>query len=59
MMSHLSLVNLKACASGVLVRILSPVPVHSRLFPTFCCIIFSVSAFMLKSDPLVHKNCLG
>jgi hypothetical protein len=54
MRSHLSIVNARAWAIGVLFNKLSPVPMHSRLFSTFSSIRFNVSGFMLKS--LIHLN---
>jgi hypothetical protein len=46
MRSHLLILDLTAQAIGVLIRILSPVPIFSRLFSTFSSISFSVSGFM-------------
>jgi hypothetical protein len=58
--SHLSIVDLRARATGVLVRKISPVPTHSMLFPTFSSIRFSVSAFMLRPvNPLELSFMLG
>jgi hypothetical protein len=45
---HLLIVDLNARAVGRLFRKLAPVPMHSRLFPTFSTNKFSVSGFMLK-----------
>jgi hypothetical protein len=39
---------------GVVFRKISPVPMHSRLFPTFSSIRFSVSGFILRS--LIHLD---
>jgi hypothetical protein len=47
MRSHLLII-------GVLSRKFSPVPICSRLFPTFSCISFSVSGFMWRS--LIHLD---
>jgi hypothetical protein len=52
MRSHLSILNLTAQAIAVLFRNYSPVPISSRLFPTFSPISFSVSGFMWSS--LIH-----
>ena len=49
---HLLIVALSICATGVIFRKLSPVPVHSRLIPTFSSIRFGVTRFMLRS--LIH-----
>jgi hypothetical protein len=46
MRSHLSILDLTAPAIVVLFRIFSPVPISSRLFPTFSSINFIVSGFM-------------
>jgi hypothetical protein len=54
MRSHLSIVDLRALAIGVLFRKLSPIPTSSRLFSSFSSIRFSVSAFTLRS--LIHLN---
>jgi hypothetical protein len=42
----LSILDLTAQAIAVLFRNFSPVPISSRLFPTFSSISFSVSGFM-------------
>ena len=47
-------VNSWAWAIGVLFRKISPVPMCSRLFPTFFSISFSVSGFMWRS--LIHLD---
>ena len=54
MRSHLSIHNLRAQYTGILFRNLSPIPVISRSFPTFCSIRFSVSSCTLKS--LIHLD---
>jgi hypothetical protein len=46
MRSHLSMLDLKTQASCVLFRSFSPVPISSRLFPTFSSVSFIVSCFM-------------
>jgi hypothetical protein len=46
MRSHLSILDLTVQAIAVLFRNFSPVPISSRLFPTFSSISFSVSGFM-------------
>jgi hypothetical protein len=46
MRSHLLILDLAAQAIAVLFRNFSPVPISSRLFPTFSSIGFSVSGFM-------------
>ena len=51
---HLSVVDLRVWAICVLFRDLSPVPMHSKVFPTFSSMKFSVSSFMLSS--LVHLD---
>jgi hypothetical protein len=54
MRSHLSILDLTAQAIAVLFRDLSPVPISSKLFPTFASISFSVSGFMWSS--LIHLD---
>lgn len=54
MRSHLLIVDLSAWATGVLFRKSSPLPVSSRLFPSFSSIRFSVSDFKLRF--LVHLD---
>jgi hypothetical protein len=54
MRSNLSILNLTAQAIAVLFRNFSPVPISSRLSPTFTSIIFSVSGFMWSS--LIHVD---
>ena len=54
MRSHLSILDLTAQAIAVLFRNFSPVPISSRLFPTFSSISFSVSGFMWSS--LIHLD---
>jgi hypothetical protein len=51
---HLSILNLTAQAIAVLLRNFSPVPISSRLFPTFSSISFSVPGFMWSS--LIQLN---
>jgi hypothetical protein len=52
MQSHLSILDLTAQAIAVLFRNFSPVPISSRLFPTFSSISVTVSGFMWSS--LIH-----
>ena len=47
--SHLLIVDLSACANGVLFRKSFPVPTSSSLFPTFSSIRSRVSGLMLMS----------
>ena len=47
--SHLLIVSLSVCATGVLFRKWSPVPMHSSVFSTFSSMMFSVVGFMLRS----------
>ena len=54
MRSHLSILDLTAQAIVVLFRNFFPVPVCSRLFPTFFSISFSVYGFMKRS--LIHLD---
>jgi len=54
MRSHLSILDLRAWAIGVLFRKCTPLRMSSRLFPTFSSIRFSVSGFMLRS--LIHLD---
>jgi hypothetical protein len=54
MCSYLLIVDLSAWAVSVLFRKLSPVPMCSRLFPTFSSVRFSMSSFMLRS--LIHLD---
>jgi hypothetical protein len=49
MRSHLSILDLTAQAIAVLFRNFSPVPISSKLSPTFSSISFSVSGFMWSS----------
>jgi hypothetical protein len=49
MRSHLSILDLTEQAIAVLFRNFSPVPISSRLFPTFSSVSFSVSGFMWRS----------
>ena len=48
MRSHLLVVDLSASANSILFRKSFPVPMCSRLFPTFSSIRFSVSIFMKR-----------
>ena len=48
------IVALSVFASGVIFRKWSPVPMHSRVLPTFSSTRFSVVGFMLRS--LVHLD---
>ena len=50
--SHLLIVDLNICATGVMFRKQSPVQINSKLFPTFSSNSFSVAGFMLRS--LIH-----
>jgi hypothetical protein len=50
MRSHLSILDLTAQAIAVLFRNFPPVPISSRLFPTFSSINFSVS----KNQTILH-----
>ena len=52
--SHLSILDLRAWAIGVLFRKMTSVPMSSRLFPTFSSMRFTVSCFMLRS--LIHLD---
>ena len=52
--SHLSILDLTAQTIAVLFRNFSPVPIYSRLFPTFFSIRFVVSGFMWMS--LIHLD---
>jgi hypothetical protein len=54
MRSHLSILYLTAQAIAVLFRNFPPVPISSRLFPTFSSITFSVSGFTWSS--LIHLD---
>ena len=54
MRSHLSILDLTAQAIAVLFRNFSPVPISSRIFPTFSSKSFSVSGFMWNS--LIHLD---
>ena len=51
---HLLILDLIAHAIAVLMRNFPPVPISSRLFPTFSSINFSVSGFMWSS--LIHLD---
>ena len=50
--SHLLIVSLSVCATGVIFRKWSPVPVCSSVLPTFSSMWFSVSGFM----SLIHLD---
>jgi hypothetical protein len=54
MRSHLSILYLTAQAISVLLRNFFPMPITSRLFPTFSSISFRVSGFMWSS--LIHLD---
>ena len=54
MRSHLSILDLRVQAIGDLFRNFPPVPMCSRLFPTFSSISFNVSGFMWAS--LIHLD---
>jgi hypothetical protein len=54
MRSHLKILYLTAQAIAVLFSNFSPVPIPSRLFPTFSSIRFSVPGFMWSS--LIHLD---
>ena len=54
MRSYLSILNLTAQAIATLFRNFSPVPICSRVFPTFSSISFSASGFMWSS--LIHLD---
>ena len=47
--SHLLIVALSICATDVIFRKWSPVPMHSSLLSTFSSMRFSVGAFILKT----------
>ena len=54
MRSHLSILDLTAQAVGILFKKFSPMPMCSRLFPTFSSVSFSVSGLMWRS--LIHLD---
>jgi hypothetical protein len=54
MRSHLSILKLTVQPIAVLFRNFSPVPISSRLFPTFSSISFTVSGFMWSF--LIHLD---
>ena len=56
MRAHLSILDLTTGATAVLFRNFSPVPISSRVFPTFASISFSVSGFMWSS--LIHLDLI-
>ena len=47
--SHLLIVSLNVCATGVIFRKWSPAPMYSSVLPTFSFMRFSVAGFMLRS----------
>ena len=47
--SHLFIVALNICVTGVILGKWIPIPMHSRLHPTFSSVRFSVARFMLRS----------
>ena len=53
-MKSQSSIDLKARATGVLFRKLFPIPMCSRIFPTFSSLIFSLLGFLLGS--LIHLD---
>ena len=57
MRSHLSILYLTAQAISVLLRNFFPMPITSRLFPTFSSISFRVSGFMWSS--LIHLDLMA
>ena len=54
MRSHLSILDLRAQAIGLLLKNFYPVPMCSRLLPTVSSIRFSIFAFMWRS--LIHLD---
>ena len=52
--SHLLIVSLSVCATRVIFRKWSPVPMCTNVLPTFSSIRFSVAGFMLRS--LIHLD---
>ncbi|ERE66621.1 hypothetical protein H671_8g19281 [Cricetulus griseus] len=48
------IVNLSVCATGVMVRKWSPVPIHSNIAPNFSSKRSIVAGFMLRS--LIHLD---
>ena len=59
MRSHLSILNLTAQTIAVLFRNFSPVPISSRLFPTFSSISFSVWFYVHLDLTLVQGDWNG
>ena len=49
MRSYLLIVDLSVCVNSVLFRKSFPVPLSSRLFPTFSSVRFKISVFRLRS----------
>ena len=54
MMFFLLILDLSVRAMGVLLRKLFPIPMSSRLFPTFCSISLDVYRFIMRS--LIHLD---
>ena len=52
--SHLLIVSLSVCATGVIFRKWPSMPLCSSVLPTFSSIRFSVAGFMLR--PLIHLD---
>ena len=52
--SHLLIVSLSVCVTGVIFREWSHVPMHSSVLFTFCSMRFSVVGFILRS--LIHSD---
>ena len=52
--SHLLIASYSVCATGVIFRKWSPVPMCSSILPTFSSMRFSVASFMLRF--LIHLN---
>ena len=47
--SHLLIVALSVCSTGIIFKKQSPVPMHSWIFPTFSSMSFNVAGFRLRS----------
>jgi hypothetical protein len=58
MRSHLLIIYLRVPAIGVLLRKFYPVPMFSRLFPTYSFVKFSVSGILLRSFIYLHLSFL-
>lgn len=56
--SHLSVVDLGTWVIGVLFMKYSPMPLHSRLFPTISSIRFHVSRIMLRFLIYLNLSCV-